>query len=263
MKGSRDTGTLTGPRNRTMHLLREAARELLRTGGPLTVPAAAERAGVSRATAYRYFPNNDSVVLHATMSLTDNPLDDADWDSSAVASPDELGARAAELVRATATWAFDHETELRTMLRLSLTPEREEVKPRRGLTNRGRWIGALLKACPVMSRRPHASVSRPPSSRCSDPTPSSGQLTWQSYLVTRRSSSSLGWRESSSPPPWRAGSTPAPARLIRVDAGPGEHTVFFVYRGFPDYPSFHALGAALFRRTGRRRESSENELRHA
>jgi len=148
MKGSRDTGTLTGPRNRTMHLLREAARELLRTGGPLTVPAAAERAGVSRATAYRYFPNNDSVVLHATMSLADNPLDDADWDSSAVASPDELGARAAELVRATATWAFDHETELRTMLRLSLTPEREEVKPRRGLTNRGRWIGALLEGLP-------------------------------------------------------------------------------------------------------------------
>jgi len=148
MKGSRDTGTLTGPRNRTMHLLREAARELLRTGGPLTVPAAAELAGVSRATAYRYFPNNDSVVLHATMSLTDNPLDDADWDSSAVASPDELGARAAELVRATATWAFDHETELRTMLRLSLTPEREQVKPRRGLTNRGRWIGALLEGLP-------------------------------------------------------------------------------------------------------------------
>jgi AcrR family transcriptional regulator len=131
-----------------MRLLREAARELLRTGGPLTVPAAAELAGVSRATAYRYFPNNDSVVLHATMSLADNPLDDANWASGAVASPDELGARAADLVRATATWAFDHETELRTMLRLSLTPEREQVKPRRGLTNRGRWIGALLEGLP-------------------------------------------------------------------------------------------------------------------
>jgi len=148
MDGSRDTGTLSGPRNRTMRLLREAARELLRTGGPLTVPAAAELAGVSRATAYRYFPNNDSVVLHATMSLADNPLDDAAWASGAVASPDELGARAADLVRATATWAFDHETELRTMLRLSLTPEREQVKPRRGLTNRGRWIGALLEGLP-------------------------------------------------------------------------------------------------------------------
>ena len=132
MDSSRDTGTLTGPRNRTMRLLREAARELLRTGSPLTVPAAAELAGVSRATAYRYFPNNDSVVLHATMSLADNPLEDTDWTAGAAASPDELGARAADLVRATATWAFDHEIELRTMLRLSLTPEREQVKPRRG-----------------------------------------------------------------------------------------------------------------------------------
>ena len=87
MDGSRDTGTLSGPRTRTMRLLREAARELLRTGGPLTVPAAAELAGVSRATAYRYLPNNDAVVLHATMSLADNPLDDPDWASGVVASP--------------------------------------------------------------------------------------------------------------------------------------------------------------------------------
>jgi hypothetical protein len=42
-----------------------------------------------------------------------------------------VGARAADLVRATAAWAFDHETELRTMLRLPLTPERENEQPRR------------------------------------------------------------------------------------------------------------------------------------
>ncbi|MGA2307867.1 MAG: helix-turn-helix domain-containing protein [Acidimicrobiales bacterium] len=131
-----------------MRLLREAARELLRTGGPLTVPAAAELAGVSRATAYRYFPNNDAVVLHATMSLSDNPLNDADWARSAATSPGELGARSADVVRATAAWAFEHETELRTMLRLSLDPEREHEKPRRGLTNRGRWIAALLEGLP-------------------------------------------------------------------------------------------------------------------
>ncbi|MHB1511476.1 MAG: TetR/AcrR family transcriptional regulator [Acidimicrobiales bacterium] len=128
--------------------MREAARELLRTGGPLTVPAAAELAGVSRATAYRYFPNNDAVVLHATMSLADNPLDDTDWAPSTDTSPSELGDRADALVRATGAWAFDHETELRTMLRLSLEPDREEVQPRRGLTNRGRWIAALLQGLP-------------------------------------------------------------------------------------------------------------------
>jgi AcrR family transcriptional regulator len=150
-----DAGELSRPKERTLRLLREAARELLRTGGPLTVPAAAELAGVSRATAYRYFPTNDSVVLHATMSLADNPLDDTDWAAPAPTSAGDLGARSADLVRATAAWAFEHETELRTMLRLSLEPEREHVQPRRGLTNRGRWIAALLEGLPT-DVPPHA-----------------------------------------------------------------------------------------------------------
>jgi AcrR family transcriptional regulator len=149
MEGSRDTSALSGPKARTLRLLREAARELLRTGGPLTVSSAAELAGVSRATAYRYFPNNDAVVLHATMSLADDPLGDTGWAPPATASPDELGARAASLVRTTAAWAFDHETELRAMLRLSLAPERENERPRRGPTNRGRWIDALLQGLPA------------------------------------------------------------------------------------------------------------------
>jgi hypothetical protein len=74
-----DAGELSGPKERTLRLLREAARQLLRTGVPLTVPAAAELAAVSRATAYGYFPNNDAVVLHATMSLADDPLADTEW----------------------------------------------------------------------------------------------------------------------------------------------------------------------------------------
>lgn len=148
MKSAHDGGELSGPRERTFRLLKEAARELLRSGGPLTVTAAAELAGVSRATAYRYFPSNDAVVLHATMPLTDNPLDDTDLTPPAGASPDELGSRVADLVRKTAAWAFDHETELRAMLRLSLAPEPERVLGRRGLTNRGRWIAGLLESLP-------------------------------------------------------------------------------------------------------------------
>jgi AcrR family transcriptional regulator len=128
--------------------LREAVGELLRRGGPLTVPAVAELAGVSRATAYRYLPNNDAVVLHATMSLADNPLDDPDWGPSAAGASVEISDRTADVVRATAAWAFDHETELRTFLRLSLEPAREHEKPRRGLTNRGRWIAELLEGLP-------------------------------------------------------------------------------------------------------------------
>ncbi|MGH7610236.1 MAG: hypothetical protein ACREOD_09970 [Candidatus Dormibacteria bacterium] len=120
----------------------------MRTGRPLTVQAAAELAGVSRATAYRYFWNNDAVVLHATMSLADDPLADPDWSPLASAPPGELPARAADLVRVTAAWAFDHEPELRRVLHLSLAPNRQALPPRQAGTNRGRWIAALVKGLP-------------------------------------------------------------------------------------------------------------------
>jgi AcrR family transcriptional regulator len=139
---------MAGARERTLQLLRRAAREQLRAGGPLTVPAVAEGAGVSRATAYRYFPTNDAVVLHATMSLADDPLTDSDWAPSTASPSDDVVARADALVRATGAWAFDHETELRTMLRLSLAPEKEGARLRRGMTNRGRWIDELLEGLP-------------------------------------------------------------------------------------------------------------------
>lgn len=148
MPSRSETREPSGPKERTLRLLREAALELLRTGGPLTVPGVAKLAGVSRATAYRYFPNNDVVVVQATAQLADNPLDDNAWAPSTDVAPRELSARAADLVRATGAWAFDHETELRTFLRLSLDPAREHETPRRSLTNRGRWIDNLLEGLP-------------------------------------------------------------------------------------------------------------------
>jgi hypothetical protein len=57
---------------------------------------------------------------------------------------------AATIIPSTDSGVFDHETELRTMLRLSLNPERENERSRRGPTNtnRDRWIGALLQGLP-------------------------------------------------------------------------------------------------------------------
>ncbi|NHA67686.1 TetR/AcrR family transcriptional regulator [Phycicoccus flavus] len=138
------------PRERTQRLLEEAARDLLRSGAPLTVQAAAELAGVSRATAYRYFPSNEAVVMHATMPLVadaDQQLEVPDAASEADPAAD-LPDQASALVRSMGTWAFDHENELRTLLRLSLAPERAGTSPRRGNTNRGRWIAQLLEGLP-------------------------------------------------------------------------------------------------------------------
>lgn len=48
---------------RTRAALVSAASELLTAGGVPTVPEAAERARVSRATAYRYFPTQDALLM--------------------------------------------------------------------------------------------------------------------------------------------------------------------------------------------------------
>lgn len=145
MDGSSDPDVRPSPKERTRRLLRQAAQDLLRSGQPLTVPAVAKLAGVSRATAYRYFPSNESVVLHATMAMAVDPIADA---TPTAGAPAELDARATELIRTTADWAFDHEAELRTMLWLSLNPDTEKQRPRRFMTNRDRWISSLLQGLP-------------------------------------------------------------------------------------------------------------------
>jgi AcrR family transcriptional regulator len=50
---------------RTRAALVEAARGLIRAGAPPTVAEAAERARVSRATAYRYFPTPEALMIEA------------------------------------------------------------------------------------------------------------------------------------------------------------------------------------------------------
>jgi AcrR family transcriptional regulator len=131
-------------------LLNDAARELLRTGGPLTVQAAADLAGVSRATAYRYFPNNDSVLVHATMPFVDSAgPQPSDLDPPDDQAPQGLPDQASALVRTMGGWAFDHENELRTFMRLSLGPQGTDRLDRRASTNRDTWIATLLQGLPA------------------------------------------------------------------------------------------------------------------
>jgi AcrR family transcriptional regulator len=144
---SRDKATGAAARTRT--LLMRTARELLQEGGPLTVQAVAERSGVSRATAYRYFPSNEAVALHATMPIGDDPLADPDWAGTPVDPDQDLPSRAAALVRRMGEWAFDHERELRILLRLSLPDgSGRPALSRRPRTSRDRWIASLLSDLP-------------------------------------------------------------------------------------------------------------------
>ncbi|WP_071689208.1 TetR/AcrR family transcriptional regulator [Nioella sediminis] len=56
-------------RERTRKAILDGARQLLAEGAPVTVAAAAERHGVSKATAYRYFSDPDILVSEAMLDI--------------------------------------------------------------------------------------------------------------------------------------------------------------------------------------------------
>src|SRR5215204_7491654 len=105
----------TEQKSRTRQVLVEATRKFLATGLTPTVEHAAAAAGISRTTAYRYFPNQRSLLLAAhpeielTSLLGENP-------------PTDPEARLEVAVAALARLTVDGEAEYRTMLRLSLEP---------------------------------------------------------------------------------------------------------------------------------------------
>ncbi len=98
---------------RTRRALLEAARTILAEGGTPTVSAVAERALVSRATAYRYFPTRDALLQEAPLDL-DAPTEGVLFDGVA---PEPVADRV-ELVRA-ALYSFStrNEREYRVFLR--------------------------------------------------------------------------------------------------------------------------------------------------
>ena len=65
-----ETTGRTEQKARTRQALVDATRELLGTGATPQVEDAAERAGISRTTAYRYFPNQRSLLLAARPQIS-------------------------------------------------------------------------------------------------------------------------------------------------------------------------------------------------
>jgi AcrR family transcriptional regulator len=106
----------------------EAARELVALGTTPTVEQAAEAAGISRTTAYRYFPSRRALLLAAHPETAAQSLlpDDA---------PEEPAARLAEVIDRFTQLISETERQQRTMLRLSLElpdAERAELPLRQG-----------------------------------------------------------------------------------------------------------------------------------
>jgi AcrR family transcriptional regulator len=123
-----ETGGRSAQKRRTREALVAAARDLLATGVTPTVEGAAEVAGISRTTAYRYFPNKRALLLAAHPEVAAASMLPPD-------APADPSARLEAVVRNFTEMIKDTETQQRAMLRLSLepnVPERAELPLRQG-----------------------------------------------------------------------------------------------------------------------------------
>lgn len=133
---------------RTRKALVSAARQLLAEGVTPTVEQAADRAEISRTTAYRYFPNQRGLLLATYPEMEAASL-------LGPAPPSDPLARLDIAVRELTNQIVEHEPELRAQLRLSLEPQPpgEEALPfRRGRAIR--WLDDALAPLRGQMREP-------------------------------------------------------------------------------------------------------------
>lgn len=139
----------TGQKSRTRRALVTATRALLAAGQTPKVEDAAAQAGISRTTAYRYFPNQRSLLLAAHPSISPETLLPAD----PLTDPK---ARLEAVMTAFTTYNFAWEPQLRTSLRLSLDPAADPSALRQG-----RAIGWIAEALtPLQDTHPHVDIHR-------------------------------------------------------------------------------------------------------
>jgi AcrR family transcriptional regulator len=123
-------------KQRTRDALVTAARQLVTEGDTPTVEVAAERAGVSRTTAYRYFPSQAALLVAAHPEIATMTLLPA-------SAPADVAQRLEMVVAGVTDLVVDTEPQQRTMLRLSLEPGPGH---RELLLRQGRVIGWLEDA---------------------------------------------------------------------------------------------------------------------
>ena len=131
---------LTGRTNqkaRTREALLRAARELLAEGVSPTVEQAADRAAISRTTAYRYFPNQRALLVAVYPEIDARSLLDEH-------APTDPAERLEMVIERFTRHVLEYEPELRAQLRLSLEPH--PTAPDQLPFRKGRAIGWIEDA---------------------------------------------------------------------------------------------------------------------
>jgi AcrR family transcriptional regulator len=127
----------THQKARTRRTLIAAARELLAEEVTPTIERTADRAAISRTTAFRYFPNQRALLVATYPQLAERSL-------LGTAPPTDPMARLEAVVEEFTGQILDYEPELRAQLHLSLEPgaRRPDDLPLR----QGRVIGWIEEA---------------------------------------------------------------------------------------------------------------------
>lgn len=130
-----ESGGRSGQKQRTRDALVAVAREQVSRGLAPTVEDVANAASISRTTAYRYFPNQRSLLAAAHPETDTASL-------LSKARTNDPAARLDEVVETFTKLIVDTEAQQRTMLRLSLGASPSEMLPLR----QGRAIGWISEA---------------------------------------------------------------------------------------------------------------------
>ena len=110
-------------KRRTRAALVEAARDLLDQGHTPTVADVADEALVSRATAYRYFPSQEHLLLEVVLERS---IDEIDQAVDASAASGSATVRVEGLVSAIYEEIATNEAGFRSLLRLSIAQPRSD-----------------------------------------------------------------------------------------------------------------------------------------
>jgi AcrR family transcriptional regulator len=140
----------TQQKARTRNALIGAARELLAEGEMPNVERTADRAGISRATAFRYFSNQRALLVATYPQVEERSLLGAD-------APEDPIARLDAVTEELGRQVLEYEPELRTHLRLSLDPAPRQ--PDELPLRQGRAIGWIEDALrPIRDQMPEGDL---------------------------------------------------------------------------------------------------------
>lgn len=120
-KSQERTGERIAQKQRTRGRLLEAGAQLLSAGATPTLDDVASAAGISRATAYRYFGTENLLVVEVALTnalgAIDGPLNEVREICSTIHDHED---RVEAVVRCMGQWAWDHQSALRITMAHSL-----------------------------------------------------------------------------------------------------------------------------------------------